>query len=185
MLNLPPSGFTLKLNGLSRIIITPVHISEAFNPQQQARPPAKQYNGIWDTGATGSVITRKVADECGLKPFKMTQVHTAAGQATSPVYLINMVLPNKVGIANVSVTEGIIAGDVEVLIGMDIISKGDFAITNHQGKTTFSFRCPSSECIDFVLQEKNAKTYTAPPTAGRNDPCPCGSGKKYKKCHGK
>src|SRR2546428_11617245 len=21
--------------------------------------------------------------------------------------------------------------------------------------------------------------------AGRNDPCPCGSGKKYKKCHGK
>jgi hypothetical protein len=23
------------------------------------------------------------------------------------------------------------------------------------------------------------------PTAPRNDPCPCGSGKKYKKCHGK
>jgi uncharacterized protein YecA (UPF0149 family) len=21
--------------------------------------------------------------------------------------------------------------------------------------------------------------------AGRNDPCPCGSGKKYKKCHGR
>jgi preprotein translocase subunit SecA len=21
-------------------------------------------------------------------------------------------------------------------------------------------------------------------TAGRNDPCPCGSGKKFKKCHG-
>ena len=25
---------------------------------------------------------------------------------------------------------------------------------------------------------------TAPPKAGRNDPCPCGSGLKYKKCHG-
>ena len=31
----------------------------------------------------------------------------------------------------------------------------------------------------------------APPTkreadkVGRNDPCPCGSGKKYKRCHGK
>lgn len=24
-----------------------------------------------------------------------------------------------------------------------------------------------------------------PPKPGRNDPCPCGSGKKYKKCHGK
>jgi hypothetical protein len=25
----------------------------------------------------------------------------------------------------------------------------------------------------------------APSKPGRNDPCPCGSGKKYKKCHGK
>jgi hypothetical protein len=27
-------------------------------------------------------------------------------------------------------------------------------------------------------------TYRPPPTPGRNDPCPCGSGKKYKKCCG-
>jgi preprotein translocase subunit SecA len=26
---------------------------------------------------------------------------------------------------------------------------------------------------------------TAMPKVGRNDPCPCGSGKKYKQCHGK
>ena len=25
----------------------------------------------------------------------------------------------------------------------------------------------------------------AGPKIGRNDPCPCGSGKKYKSCHGK
>jgi preprotein translocase subunit SecA len=24
----------------------------------------------------------------------------------------------------------------------------------------------------------------AVPKVGRNEPCPCGSGKKYKKCHG-
>ena len=28
------------------------------------------------------------------------------------------------------------------------------------------------------------RTATAVPAVGRNDPCPCGSGKKYKKCHG-
>ena len=27
--------------------------------------------------------------------------------------------------------------------------------------------------------------YRAPPKVGRNAPCPCGSGKKYKKCCGK
>jgi len=28
-------------------------------------------------------------------------------------------------------------------------------------------------------------TVRTQPKVGRNDPCPCGSGSKYKKCHGK
>ncbi len=31
-----------------------------------------------------------------------------------------------------------------------------------------------------------AETKAEPvPRVGRNDPCPCGSGRKYKRCHGK
>ncbi len=33
--------------------------------------------------------------------------------------------------------------------------------------------------------EKKSKTVVKPPKVGRNDPCPCGSGKKYKQCCGK
>jgi preprotein translocase subunit SecA len=37
-----------------------------------------------------------------------------------------------------------------------------------------------------VSQVTDPDTVTAPvPKVGRNDPCPCGSGKKYKNCHGK
>jgi preprotein translocase subunit SecA len=37
-----------------------------------------------------------------------------------------------------------------------------------------------------VVQETDAATVaTAVPKVGRNDPCPCGSGKKYKHCHGR
>jgi preprotein translocase subunit SecA len=37
-----------------------------------------------------------------------------------------------------------------------------------------------------VSQERDAATaLAAVPKVGRNDPCPCGSGKKYKHCHGK
>ena len=32
---------------------------------------------------------------------------------------------------------------------------------------------------------REAVAVTAGHKIGRNDPCPCGSGKKYKKCHGK
>ena len=33
-------------------------------------------------------------------------------------------------------------------------------------------------------EEESAPPPEKPATPGRNDPCPCGSGKKYKKCHG-
>jgi preprotein translocase subunit SecA len=32
--------------------------------------------------------------------------------------------------------------------------------------------------------EEKQKPVRVEPKIGRNDPCPCGSGKKYKKCHG-
>jgi len=35
---------------------------------------------------------------------------------------------------------------------MDVITKGDFVITNFNGNTVFSFRVPSCECIDYVEQ---------------------------------
>ena len=36
----------------------------------------------------------------------------------------------------------------------------------------------------FYLEAKKMNTIIKPKKIGRNDPCPCGSGKKYKKCHG-
>ncbi|MDE6855797.1 MAG: SEC-C domain-containing protein, partial [Muribaculaceae bacterium] len=33
--------------------------------------------------------------------------------------------------------------------------------------------------------EQQQQPAKADPKIGRNDPCPCGSGKKYKNCHGK
>ena len=37
-----------------------------------------------------------------------------------------------------------------------------------------------------VVQEADAATAVAAvPKVGRNEPCPCGSGKKYKHCHGR
>ncbi len=37
---------------------------------------------------------------------------------------------------------------------------------------------------DEVAGPVQIETRRVEETVGRNDPCPCGSGKKYKKCHG-
>jgi preprotein translocase subunit SecA len=37
-----------------------------------------------------------------------------------------------------------------------------------------------------VVEEGDLATLVAEvPKVGRNEPCPCGSGKKYKQCHGR
>ena len=112
-------------------------------------------------------------------------VNDASGQKISNTYMVNVMLPNNVGIPFLQVTEGVLAG-FDMLIGMDIISKGDFSISCSGGKTVFSFQLPSTHEIDYVdgkmTQTPLVKAEKEP---GRNDPCPCGSGKKYKHCHGK
>ena len=38
---------------------------------------------------------------------------------------------------------------------------------------------------ELYKEQKSSTTVVKPPKIGRNDPCPCGSGKKYKKCCGR
>ena len=103
-----------------------------------------------------------------------------------------MVLPNNVGISALRVTRGKITGTADVLIGMDVITSGDFTLSNFQGATWFSFRIPSVAGIDLSVQKFSESTASVVTPSvnpyakiGRNAPCPCGSGKKYKRCCGK
>lgn len=70
-------------------------------------------------------------------------------------YIVDVILPNGVQIKDVTVTGATaLSGGCEVLIGMDIISLGDFSITNYKENTCMSFRMPSAHEIDYV---KNLK----------------------------
>jgi predicted aspartyl protease len=189
----PAQSFTTTATGISRILQNEVHVSKAFDPSSAPKPlspqnvGAKKFTAIWDTGATGTVISQKVINECGLKPIGIAEVNTANEKRLSSVYFASIFLPNYVYFPQLRVIEGTIS-EGDVLIGMDIITRGDFAVTNSDGRTTFSYRWPSAERIDFVEESRKAKE-PLPPRAlrkvGRNDPCPCGSGKKYKHCCGK
>lgn len=158
------SSFTSKCSRLSNVLISDVLISKAFDPPSEGINPknysANSYKAIWDTGATGTVITQKVVDKCALSPIGVVEVQTAAGKTRTNSYLVNVWLPNRIVLPNVKATLGKLASNVDVLIGMNIIGRGDFAVTN-KGRTVFSFRFPSVECIDFCkrpFKPKPAKT---------------------------
>ncbi len=44
---------------------------------------------------------------------------------------------------------------------------------------------PEERRKELYKEQKSSKTVVKGPKIGRNDPCPCGSGKKYKKCCGR
>lgn len=180
-------AFTITYNGITSVLNCKCGLCEGITVEQLQRlakhPEIKEVNAIFDTGAEVSSISTKIANELGLSPVGMARNSTAGGIIDVFVYAVNIVLPNRVSFPMVQVT-GNDLGDVDMLIGMDIISQGDFSITNVEGKTTFSFRLPSLERIDYTEKEMSyPQIKTKEP--GRNDPCPCGSGLKYKKCCGK
>ncbi len=185
-MDIQTQSFTTKYSGRTNALKSPVKICVAFDPDKTTvRPPTTEFSALWDTGATATGISAKVIADCGLKPIGMTEVHTANGIRRADIYLINVVLRNHVGIPMLRVTEADIHG-ADVLIGMDIISQGDFSITQPDGNTTFSFRLPSVACIDFVAEKKESKPVrNDEEKISRNAPCPCGSGKKYKRCCGR
>jgi len=178
--------FTGRYEGVARSLQSEVKIGPPVDDRDSIKPQeallrANTYTGIWDTGATGCVVSPKVVSECGLIPIGMTQVHHADGESRSLVYRVSLFLPNGVSLPVVHVTQGKLHA-CDVLIGMDVIGTGDFAVSADKGKTVFSFRHPSAGAIDFTSSESIGLPGGKP---GRNSPCPCGSGKKYKKCHGR
>jgi predicted aspartyl protease len=137
--------FTATYPEFSNILQSPVELESSINPGERLK-----FTALWDTGATNSLIRPEVAQALRLLSISMTTISTPTSKnEPSHIYLVNIYLPNYVSIANVQVVEGI-PGGCDMLIGMDIIGLVDFAVTNYKGHTTFSFRMPSMDEIDFV-----------------------------------
>lgn len=111
--------------------------------------PKKDRIAVWDTGAMKTTISKDLAKELGLVPLMYVRVKTPSGKAVVPCYIVDIVLPNKIPIPRILVLQGLLE-DFDVLIGMDIINRGDFAVTNFNGQTMFSFRTPSVAALDFT-----------------------------------
>ena len=151
-------AFTYVTRGIASVLITPVFIWAAYDPQGEGESTFREYSAIWDTGATKTMVTQQVAEDCGLIPTAQSRVRGVFGAKKVNGYLVNIALPTQhlnrpqenVAIHNLSVLEApALTGGHNVLIGMDVIGKGDFAISNYRGRTMFTFRIPSQGDIDF------------------------------------
>jgi len=154
-MDIKPTAFTLRNEQLINTLITPVRVSVAHtSDEKQDLSSFVEYKALWDTGATYTVITKKIIDRLNLQPITQGVSYHAQGSTIVNIYNIDLVLPNGILVQKIRVSEGILTG-CDMLIGMDIINLGDFALTHKDGKTVFSFQIPATHEYDFVKQIQN------------------------------
>ena len=117
-----------------------------------------QVNAIWDTGATTSCISTHVVDKLSLIATGKVKMQTPSGEDVRNTYLVDLRLPNDLLIENLVVADSEIGSQsirgqsVGVLIGMDVICRGNLTVSNYDGKTVFSFRTPSDRRTDYAAE---------------------------------
>lgn len=162
-------AFTVAYNGIVNQPMTDVAI---LDDEGKLMHSAK---ALWDTGAQVSCVSEKFAQESGFKPIGKSCISGVGWSVDCNVYIINLWLPNQVRIdcKLMSLPHDI---SCDILIWMDIIAQGDFAISQDTSKTVLSFRLPSHSRVDFVRGSVGTQN------GWRNQPCKCWSGKKAKRC---
>ena len=107
---------------------------------------------LWDTGSTGTLISAQIVSSLGLLPIgKIGVSGYNKGVDVKNLYLVHVGLPTGDVVLNVQAME-CDSEDYDVVIGMDIINQGDFAFTNKDGQSVFSFRIPSKEHNELTTQ---------------------------------
>jgi len=145
-------AFTLVFRRVVSEVITSVGVVGPFIPDQ---PPSEvlPMKALWDTGATHCCITKQAAERAKLPAIGRAIVTGVHGAQERDEYYMNLILPNQVMVSRIRATEcDEDQGKFDVIIGMSVITLGDFAISQPRDETVFTFRIPSIESIDFVEQ---------------------------------
>ena len=104
---------------------------------------------LWDTGATSSCIGKNVAETLKLQAIGFKDLIHALGKNKVNEYGINIKLPNGFILPNIPVIECATDPSSEIIIGMDIISMGDFSLSGSGSQRMMSFCLPSTFQVDY------------------------------------
>jgi len=132
-------AYDLEYTHIMKEIKAPVSICHSGNFNEEK---CIKIDALWDTGATHSVLSPKIAQDLVLSPVDNLYVGGINIEISSDVVIVTITLPNGMTLPDRRFYVCNIPG-VEVIIGMDIISMGDFNISNADGKTLFSFVIPT------------------------------------------
>jgi predicted aspartyl protease len=151
-------ALTLRAPGIAQSIAIPIIAGQSKSLCEKFDIDRTEADvlALIDTGSTNTSVSNRLAAGLGLEVVEQCWVDAAGGTHQSNVYSIDVLLRNMVSFTNIRAAEFVKTTQIfDVIIGMDILTLGDLAITNHNHQTVLSFRVPpDTKHIDFVSEAK-------------------------------
>jgi hypothetical protein len=141
MSNNRPKILSYQFTDLVESIYTPIELY--IGPYDPKTSLAR--SALWDTGAEFSAVTSDVVKRLKLSKYDEAPVVGFGGEVMTDVVHVSLMFPNQTFIEDIEVAVADVDPDVGIILGMDIISQLDFALSNAGGKTLFSFAIPPFE----------------------------------------
>jgi hypothetical protein len=149
-------------------LITPVSILPVSSRDKTLHSIPAKLEALWDTGAMKTCMRPGLRDRLGLRMFRAGPSVTIAGiggKVNADFTVVSIFLTDNLGIELCPVYVLDFPGNADIIIGMDIIGMGDFAVCNYNNETSFSFAMPPfPDRINFVDKAETAlRGACAPP----------------------
>ena len=152
-------AFIKNYNKPQKKLIMPVDILPVASSDSLISNIPIKIKSLWDTGATLTIIKPQLMDKLKLRMVRAGSSATIAGlganmhKADYTVLSIQLRDNFEINWCPVYVLD--FSVDVDIIIGMDIIGMGDFAVCNTNNETSFSFAVPSfPDRINFAEKAK-------------------------------
>lgn len=142
-------AFTKRFDGKTLSLTAPIAVRS-----RQSRGENRFFatTALWDTGSEISCVSEEIVRRFELIPINQLRLVGVTGEKTTNVYQVLLRFPNGPVIALDVLGVNLVhdpGTPFQVLLGMDVITQTDFALTNPNGRTTLSIRFPAAEEIDF------------------------------------
>jgi hypothetical protein len=138
-----PESLYYKFSSIQKRIITPVNIYNVLID----KPKYSTENALWDTGATISAITPKLVRELSFIPAGTIAISGITGALDVKFVLAAIQFPDGILRKNIKMAVCDFSQEINIILGMDIITLGDFQLLHGNNSTVFSFTSPPSTTI--------------------------------------
>ncbi|MDR2368294.1 MAG: hypothetical protein LBF58_09340 [Deltaproteobacteria bacterium] len=180
-------GFTIVYPGTAITIRSLVRIGFVRDNKDFQLPPFEdKFLACWDTGATKSCIKESIAKHYNLPSIGEIICRGINSENKVKVYLASIFLPNETVINEIELCSHDDTLNIDLLIGMDIISMGELLVSTSDGITAFSFQSPAATVLTLNSIPLRPKvSFEINQSFNPDMLCPCGSEKIFNKCCGK